>query len=248
MQTEQLLRSGRGEDTRGLSPALQARMPAAWYIADSKGRPARLSSAGYVLFFNRTYQLRVAGPAGLPAPEVRLVSVPSFLKRHDGIATETKHGLAYQCQSFVPRRESSWLRPFSAPYEILCGDLEIEYSGGGAHWPRSVFNCPVVARTPWSVGIILLLVVGAVAGWLLDQLYRLPREWWANGTWPWSTPEGWVLPFTAQPRFWLLPLGLAVLNPLLALAKHVVVLRQRSRQLMARYGERHGAVGTGSQG
>jgi len=238
MQTEQLLRSGRGEDTRGLSPALQARMPAAWDIADSKGRPARLSSAGYVLFFNRAYQLRIAGPAGLP-PQVRLVSLPSFLKRQEGTATATKHGLTYQCQSFVPRRESSWLRPFSAPYEILCGDLEIEYGAGDAPFPPSVFHCPVVARTPWSIGIIFLLVVGALAGWLLDQVNHLMREWWTKGTWPWSAAEGWELPFTAQPRFWLLPLGLAVLNPLLALAKHIVVLGQRSRELEKRYREQN---------
>jgi hypothetical protein len=240
MQTEQLVRSGRGEDTRGLSPALQARMPAAWFIADSKGRPARLSSAGYVLFLNRTYQLRVAGPANLPPPEVRLVSLPYFLKRQDGTTTATKHGLTYHCQSFVPRSELSWLFFFRGPYEILCGDLEIEYAAGAAQSPRSVFSCPVVARTPWSIGIILLLVVGALAGWLLDQANHLARDWWTTGTWPWSTPDGWVLPITAQPGFWLLPLGLAVLNPLLALTKHAVVLQQRSGQLRVRYQERHG--------
>jgi len=242
MQTEQLLRSGRGEDTRGLSPALQARLPAAWYIADSKGRPARLSSAGYVLFFNRTYQLRVAAPANLAAPEVRVVSLPAFLKRQDGPATVTKHELTYQCQSFVPRSSYRWLYPFRAPYEVLCGDLEIEYASAAVPAPRPVFNCPVVARTPWSIGIVLLLAVGALAGWFLDQVNHLARDRWTNGTWPWSTPDGWELPFTAQPRFWLLPLGLAIVNPLLALAKHVVVLGQRSRGLERRYREEHRAA------
>ena len=235
MQTEQLLRSRRGEDLRGLSPALQERLPTDWYIADSQGRAARLSSAGYVLFFNRTYQLRVAGPVAVTPPEVRLVSLPSFLKRTDGAETATKHGLTYRCLSFVPRRESSWLRPFSAPYEILCGDLEIEY--GATHSPRPLLICPVVARTPWSFGIVLLLVAGALAGWFLDQLNSLARNWWTKGAWPWSADDGWWLPFTTQPRFWLLPLGLAILNPIAALAKHVVVLGRRCRQLEARYRE-----------
>jgi hypothetical protein len=244
MQTEQLLRSGRGEDTRGLSPALQARLPASWYIADSKGRAARLSSAGYVLFFNRSYQLRVAGPADLAAPEVRLVSLPSFLKRQDGPATATKHGLTYQCHAFVPRSTFSWLfLPFRGPYEVLCGDLEIEYGPGDGQSPRSVFTCPVVARTSWSIGIIVLLVVGALAGWLLDQVNHLLRDWWTTGTWPWSGAEGWVA-FSAQPRFWLWPLGLALVNPLAALIKHIVVLDQRSRELRRLYEERHGMART----
>jgi hypothetical protein len=240
MQTEQLQLRERPRDGDSVSPALQDSGPPPWRLTDLKGRPVALSSAGCVLYFGRTYQLRVASflEPGLP-PEFCLVSRPSFVVPQQGSQTVTKHGEEYRCLSFQVRRESGWLQFFKWPYEVRCGDLAIEYSSAENANPRQFeFTCPVVVRTPWTVGIILLLAVGALLGWLISHTETVVRDLIAQGTWPPNLADGWWPGIPSSPRFWLWPLTLAIANPILALLSNVSHLWQRSRQLEERFRDR----------
>jgi hypothetical protein len=238
MRTEELQRSRRGADTRGVSPALQDRLPSHWLMTDGNGKPAPLSAAGYVVHFGRTYRLGVAGQG--PPPEVRLVSLPPFLKRQPGSETFRRHGREYRCQTFRVRREGGWASFFKWPYEIRVGDLEVECSppAGSPGSPAS-YTCPVVARTRWGVGIVVLLIVGYIAGWLLQQSLNVGTDCWRRGVWPWDALGDWWAALEANPRFWLVPLAIAVLNPVACLATHLYWLWRRSAELEARFCEQY---------
>ncbi|MBY0527698.1 MAG: hypothetical protein K2R98_30145 [Gemmataceae bacterium] len=248
MRTEEFHRGERLRDTRGASLALQDLMPPAWEVTDPKGKPVRLSSAGYVLFFGRRYELRILMDSDVePAPDVHLISAPPFFKRQAGLATVVRHGQTYRCLPFKVQSAYGWLRRlFKAPYEILCGDLEVE-SGAGEIPGRGriFFSCPVVARMPWSIGLVLLLIVGYLGGWLVGQLGNMLRDCWTRGTWPWSGSEDWWSALPTNPNFWLWPVIIAALNPLACLLTHFYHLWQRSRELESSYRERYPSLSGG---
>lgn len=230
MRTEQLVRQDRPRDVHRVSTALEDWTPPAWHLVTSKGKPAALSSAGFVLHFGHTYQLRVAGSESGPAPEVHLVRVPPFIERQDGPATVSRHGQEFACMSFRVHREAGWLRFYQAPTELLFGDLELEWeAGAGAERRRVPFGCPVVARTRWTVGIIILLSAWALLTWLIGQLQHAAAVVVTRGE----------LPLESNPRFWLWPLLLAGSYPLYVLVLHIGRLRQRSEELEARYLRRY---------
>src|SRR5581483_11647396 len=232
MRTEPIVRPKVLRQRDGVSLALQEVSPPPWQLTDARGRPVHLSSAGYVLHFGRTYHLRVALPEGATAPDLRVVSRPAFLHPAREPHVLAKHGKEYYLLPFTARRELNWHKFFQWPYEVRVGDLEVECGGGDPAAPRrAVLACPVVARTPWTAGIIMLLAAGALLGWLVGQLELLARGGWDHGRWP---PEGlweWWRELQGNPRFWLWPLALAVANPLLALGSNAYHLWQRSRQL-----------------
>jgi hypothetical protein len=238
MRTEELLRGDRPTGTRSASPALQDPVPPEWQLTDAKGRPAPLSSAGYVLHFGHIYELRVAPFADTEAPSaLHLLSAPAFLKRQAGPATLTRHGQTCHCLTFRVQREYGWLRQlFKGPYEIAWGEIEVECSvsdsWGGS---RVAFACPVVARTAWSIGLIFLLVVGYLGGWLVGQLGNVLKDCWTRGAWPWNNWQHW---WQDNPQFWLWPLLIAALNPVACLLTHLYRLWQRSGELERRYRQR----------
>ncbi len=239
MRTEQLVHRDKPRDRDSVSPALQEVNPPSWHLTDSRGRPVHLSSAGYVLHFGRAYQLRVALPEDGTPLELHVVSRPAFVQTAQEQQVAAKHGRQYRCLPFTVRRTSNWHKFFHWPYEVLVGELDVECLGGDRAASSPVLlTCPVVARTPWTIGIVMLLVAGALVGWLAGQFEILARGGWAQGQWP---PEGfweWWRELQSNPRFWLWPLALAVANPLLALGSNVYHLWQRSRELERQYRDR----------
>src|SRR5581483_8921636 len=93
MQTEELIRREPPRDVRAVSAALQELAPPAWHLTTGKGKPVPLSSAGYVLHFRQSYRIHVEGAVdGGPVPELRLVSVPSFVTRLLGVQRHFEDG------------------------------------------------------------------------------------------------------------------------------------------------------------
>lgn len=244
MRTEALVKSERPTDPHEVSPALQERIPAVWRLTDSWGKPVPLSLAGHVLHFGRSYQLRFGAPSeGEPLPTVRLATWPAFVEPLEQPQTISKHGHEYRCLPFRVRRQSSWLTIFKWPYEVLNGDLKVECICGEPTDPHPpLLTCPVVARTPWGLGLILLLVMGALLGWLIGQIQIIGRDLLIKENWPGPDLAAWWLGLQAGPRFWLWPVVLAVLNPLCCLVSNILHLSYRRHQLEARYRERYGSL------
>jgi hypothetical protein len=219
------MRQERSRDAHRVSTALEDQAPPSWELFATKGKPVTLSSAGFVLHFGQTYQLRVAAFAeGESVAEIHLISSPPFISRTEGSHTVARHGRDFVCLTFQVHREIGWLRLYKAPAEIRFGDLRIECRGKAGD-ARVQFDCPVVARTRWSIGIIILLSFWAVLTWLLGQVEHLASEWFIRGELSWQS----------NPRFWLWPLLLAGVYPLAVMVSHVGRLRQRSQELEARY-------------
>lgn len=233
MRTEELVLKASPRDPLQLSAALQDLVPHDWQITDERGKRVPLSSAGYVLYFGRRYQLRIAVlTGGEDMPNVTLASYPEFLKLSTEPTTAEKHGRHYHCLPFWVQRRSSWLMPFKGPYEVSWGALDVRcVYGQGADEQRQQFSCPVVARTAWSVGIVLLLVVGAVAGWLLGQGQKLLSDVVTQRNLSWNDVQESMLVLQTTPRFWLWPAIMAVVNPVCAFVMNVGQLRERSKVL-----------------
>lgn len=228
-----------GEKPRGrdsVSAAFHELRPASWHVTDAKGRTAQLCTAGYVLHFGRAYELRIAlDNEGTPS-DVRILSRPPFLQPREQSRVVNKHGRDFVSVPFRVERQSRWLRFFHWPYEVGTGDLEVECrrTDGADDGATMALSCPMVARTPWTAGIVMLLIAGALLGWLFGQFELLVHAAWEHGHWP---PEGlgeWRQQMSNL-RFWLWPLALALLNPLLALASNAYHLWQRSRRLEGQY-------------
>ncbi|HLN28443.1 MAG TPA: hypothetical protein VK395_11940 [Gemmataceae bacterium] len=236
METEELLRRERPREAGTISPALQELAPPAWELTDSRGRRVPLSSAGYVLYFGRTYQLRVAGRSALGPPgEARLIGFPTCVAGQPNPQTITKHGREYRVLTLKVHRESGWLSIWRFPYEILKGDLTVECSEAEQNPPRLEWGFPVVARTPWSLGIVLLLAAGAILGWVLGQLESAARSFFTHGPLSVSNFEDWWQTLQTNPRFWLWPLVIAGLSPLIALTSNILSLKRRTRELELRF-------------
>jgi len=236
MQTEELLRRERLREAGSISPALQELAPPAWELTDGRGRKVPLSSAGHVLYFGRTYQLRVAGRSALGPPgDVRLIGFPTCVIGQPNPETTTKHGREYRVLTLKVQREWGWLSIWKFPYEILKGDLTVECSEAEQNPPRLEWRFPVVARTPWSLGIVLLLAVGAIVGWVLGQLEGAARNFFTHGTMSLRYYEDWWQSLQTNPRFWLWPLVIAALSPLIALTSNILSLKRRTRELEARF-------------
>src|SRR5947209_3688475 len=62
MKTEEIQRTPRSHDPGEVSRALQELTPLSCTIVDRHGRPVRLSSAGYVLRFGKSYHVRIRPP------------------------------------------------------------------------------------------------------------------------------------------------------------------------------------------
>lgn len=248
MQTENLVRGPRGPGSRGVSAALEERMPVDWLLTDSQGQPAELSTAGYVLHFGFTgpgpvYQLLVAGAApGSVPPQVRLTSVPAFLKRTEGSDLVSHNGRVYRATSFRVQPPISRLRSFRKAYEVLWGELEIECDSGTAN-DKLTLCCPVVARMPWTVGVCLLLLLGAFGGWVLGQGFGLFLDWWTEGTGPWAAGGSWWVDLQRRPVVWLFSLAGALVNLVVERVAHQDLLRQWSQELEERYHQRFEPTG-----
>lgn len=225
MQTEDLIRGSRAADARGVSPALQALAPPPYRVTDARGRVVPLSSAGLVLYFGRKYRLHVDDDE-----KPRWLTVPYFAERLDAAPP---HDGALR---FFVRRQSGWLRLFKWPYEMAFGAIEAQCIRDEKLIDISF---PVVARTAWSIGIVLLLSAGAVAGWLLGQGQSFISEAWKQGAFPSLSWEDWWPALRSHPYFWVWPASLAALNPVLAFASHCWRLWFRSQQLEAEFRQRY---------
>jgi len=240
MQTEELARRHRPRETHGVSPALEDLAPPPWHLTDSRGRPVSLSSAGYVLIFGNSYELWVGPVSEADMPEIRMAVRPTFVTPPTGPEAITKHGQSYRRLSFRVQPAFSWWRVIKAPYEILGDDLEVECRvASGSERQPSKFLCPLVARKRWTVGILVLVLMGGLAGWIINQLGHLAALLMTPGTASLPDPAQLLAMAQEGPRAWLASMGAAGANVLLALWSNFSQLRQRSQALEQRYRDRH---------
>jgi hypothetical protein len=238
MRTEELVRARQRLNGLGVSLALEDRVPPKWGIFDERGEPTSLSSAGYVLHFGHTYELRVAPSAeGERLPDIRLASRPNWVIPVGEARIVEEKGQRYVSLAFEVRRQTSWVWLYYIPREIYSTGLDIEFSNpssNGSTWIKVV--CPVLARSRWLIQLILLGTLGAmlfaVGDLLLHHGVRAIYELVTTG----EMADPWPIPWIG------LVIG-GILSPAIALLGNIMHMHSRSRQLQKEFRQRWPTAG-----
>lgn len=238
MPTEEVSWSDCSLDTDLVSMAFQAAVPPDWLFLDHRDREVPLSSAGYILHFGRQYHICVASlTQDELLPNLRLVRPPMFVEERSPQTEFRKHGQLYRRLSFRVKAGAGWLWILKGPFEILWDDLEVEcYTQNREDTGRPKLSLSIVARTPWSVSLVLLLVVWAFLGWVFGQVQKIITDLVTEGFFP--LQQDWWSILQNNPRYWLWPLGAAVLGPVSAFFNTARRLWQRTQELEVRYQQR----------
>jgi hypothetical protein len=230
MRTEDLV-TGPGTAGLGtLSAALSERTAPGWRVVDARDRPVALSLAGHVLHFGGTYQLWVDPlPDGATAAEVLVTNRPVWLVEGNGPHVLTQPGQQGICVRFHVQRQVSWLWCWQWLREIHCQDVELHVAAATPLGPqRHTLSCPLVARSRWWVGLILLAIFGAALFGLGEVVIRQLAQWMSALVTAGTAPDG--LQFS-----WFWPTLGAVISPAWAYVLTLVHLKTRSRELRRRF-------------
>ena len=156
MQTETLFLPKKSSSEEALSPALLSATSHRCWIATEHGGNVRLTLAGYVLHFWRSYRVCFSEPV----KELRLAAYPNhFIKKQlDRAGASSKHGEPFK---FIPIRASyrHWLEPLTHqgnyPHEL---ELEVVFADDR----RTTVNMPIVLQMSFPLRMLLILAVSLV--------------------------------------------------------------------------------------
>ncbi len=197
-----------------VSPALLAQSPETLSITTRRGREVPLALAGYRLRMGGTYQIRVTGPVR----DIRLIGFPRLLVQRRGDPRECSDDhQQYWCLEF--RVQRAGLFSMVTHLGIFPEELEIEST---LLDDRKVSVCvPVVLELGFTWKIVLLLVLWA---FFLSVSELISAALWDHR-----------VDLLRSPAPWLRALLLAMLYPVMTLARRVYGLRKRARELQQHY-------------
>jgi len=232
MKTEELQRSSVSQIPDEVSRSLQEATPVWCTIVDRHGRPATLSSAGYVLRGNGSYRLRLVSPFNdEEVQEVRIVSPPSFTKTEPEVRQIDEQGRAVRSISFkVPIQFSHiWRLGFG----VLHDDLEIVHIfKPGSQRESQPYMVPVVVRP-----VLISLLAAMLLGLLGCFLPKLATEFFFG-----DKSAEYIVDILQTPDKWLWMLAVTLGAFVFVNALNLMLLYGRSRELRHGFRERYPVV------
>jgi hypothetical protein len=227
MQTEEIHRTATGRDPHEVSRALQEHAPLCCEIVTRRGRPAPLSSAGYVLRFGHSYRLRFVSPfQDEDVQEVRIIDAPSFLKVEPEIRQADEQGRLVRCIPFKVQfgmSPRSWL-------SVRADELEVVHSfKPGIYRDAASFSLPIVVRPVWL--IVFVAILTALVGYIVQ---RLVVDVFFS-----QTPQQHLIDSLQSVEKWLWVVGAAALIWLVVNVLNLIALYRRGRELRHAYREKY---------
>lgn len=232
MKTEELQRASVSQIPDEVSRSLQEAAPLWCVIVDRHGRPATLSSAGYVLRGNGSYRLRLVSPfKDDEVHEVRISSPPSFAKTEPEVREIDEHGRAVRSIAFkVPIQFAQLWR---LGLGVSCDELEIVHRfNPGSQRESQPYIIPVVIRP------VLISLLGAILFGLIGCfLPKLATEFFFG-----DKSAEYIIDTLQTPDKWLWMLGVTVGAFTIVNVLNLMLLYRRSRELRHGFRERYPVV------
>jgi hypothetical protein len=159
MITEETHRTPRARDPNEVSLALQELTPLSCTIVDRRGRRVRLSSAGYVLRFGKSYRLRfLSSFREEDIAKIRIITPPAFVKVEEELREVDEQGRAIRSIPFKVSLDL-WTHIRKLGMGVYSDHLEVAQNfRQGITDKATTFFCPIVARPRWTVVLVAVLL------------------------------------------------------------------------------------------
>jgi hypothetical protein len=231
MRTEEIQRTPRSRDPNEVSRALQELTPLSCTIVDRRGRPAPLSSAGYVLRFGKSYHVRILSPfKDEEIREVRIINRPAFLTVENELCEIDDQGRQVRSIPFKVSLDL-WTHMRKLGVGVYSDELEIaHYFHPAARREAPTYICPIVAQPRWTV-----VFVAALVGLVFILLEKLVTSVFSPDR-PAENLRAFLEPALRWDS-WLWLAGIALLVWVGVTAVNLLLLYKRSRELRAAFVE-----------